>query len=379
MPIAHDCTRQAQLVAFIECQNPDSKSGWFLDNFFNDTRSRAEKLNVRQYSKTPVKPLLYTGACMPPALIAGPVETATLLELNWPTIKAQTKITGCDVDEQRIDAKTGDLVPVGMQRFDAAFNLQMSGLIDGLRATSIADAITLLKTGTYTLYGDDGQIQGQIDYGRDARLDISFVGTPDDFCDPCSNPFDRIEEIGVIMAECGGVTGPLDIIHSKASWRAISAHEKRDAKAYNQRPGASFDRSFSSAIAPSFSYNDVLFQGETNGGMLRHWLNTAKYINHAGVLTDVIDDGDMLIVSRQGFGGQRIFRTVSSDGREEIPGNGLPMFIYDGIDEYEPKCRAYEPWIEAHPILIPRNVNGAALVTVTTPGCKPCVTCDECP
>ena len=80
--IAHDCTRQYEVVSFIECQNPDVNSGWALDRYFTDRRTRAEVLEVRKYSKASVLPLLYTGACLPPNLSQAPAESLTVQELK---------------------------------------------------------------------------------------------------------------------------------------------------------------------------------------------------------------------------------------------------------------------------------------------------------
>lgn len=376
--IAHDCTRQSELVAFIECQNPSWRSGWYLDTFFTDRRTRAEKLEVRKYSKSSSAPLFYTGACLPPNLIKGPTESLNLQELTWPTIKAETKITGCDVDERRI-LPNGDLVPVGIERFNNAFNWQMMGLFDGLRATHTSEAITLLKTGGYILRSSETETLGTVDFGRNAAIaNIDLVGTSDDFGTQCSRPFQVIEAITREMARCGGIAGTIDIIYGETAWRMIEAHDERNAIKFDQAP------SLYGTISPNgpamfTSYNDVQFKGVTNGGTLRHWVDNSQYLDHTGTLQSTIAPGEILIVSGAAFGGQRVFRTVSSDNREFIPEGGLPYFVYDGIEEYNRKCRAYEPWIEEHHLLVPSNVNGAALVQVTADNAEACVACEECP
>ena len=377
--IPHDCTRQAEVVAFAETQQPSAKSGWFLDYFFTDRRTRAEKLEIRKYSKASALPLFYTGACLPPNLIKAPAESLTLQELTWPTIKAETKITGCDVDERRI-LPDGTIIPVGIERFNNAFNWGMMGLIDGLRATHISEAITLLKTGGYVLHSSASETLGTIDFGRAAELSsIDLSGTNEDFVQQCARPFDTLEAIGREMSKHGAVSGGIDIIYGPVAWKTIAAHEERDAIKYQQRPGSTFDRSLSSTLEPFLTYNDVQYRGETNGGMLRHWVSFAQYIDHAGQLQPVVAPGEVLIISNAGFGGQRVYRTVSSDNREFIPDGGLPFFVYDDLEkEYNRKCRAFEPWIEEHHVLVPTNVNGAALVRVTTDDAEVCISCETC-
>lgn len=378
--IAHDCTRQFEVASFIECQNPTSRSGWFLDYFYNDMRTRAEKLEVRKYSKAASLPLLYTGACLPPNLIKAPTESLTLDELTWPTIKAETKITGCDVDERRI-LPDGTVLPVGVERFNEALNWGMMGLIDGLRATHISEAITLLKTGGYVLNSSGGETLGTVDFGRAAELSsIDLTGDTDDFSNLCARPFDVIEALGREMAKCGGVSGGLDVIYGAKAWEALSAHEESYGMKYGARPGSTFDRTMSGMLQPFFAYNDIQFRGETNGGALRHWVSFAEYLDHEGTAVPVLAPGEILIVSREGFGGQRIYRTISSDNREFIPEGGLPFFLYDDLDrEYNRKCRSFEPWIEEHHLFVPRNVNGAVLARVVADDAVICVPCDECP
>ena len=94
---------------------------------------------------------------------------------------------------------------------------------------------------------------------------------------------------------------------------------------------------------------------------------------------DAADEG-FPVAQLAGFGGQRVYRTVSSDNREFIPDGGLPFFVYDDLEkEYNRKCRAFEPWIEEHHVLVPANVNGAALVRVTDDDAEVCIPCEACP
>ena len=378
--IAHDCTRQYEVVSFIECQNPDVNSGWALDRYFTDRRTRAEVLEVRKYSKASVLPLLYTGACLPPNLIQAPAESLTVQELKWPTIKAETKITGCDVDERRI-LPDGTVIPVGMERFNEALNWGMMGLIDGLRATHISEAITLLKTGGYILHDSANSNIGTVDFGRATELSsIDLSGTNDDFSEVCSRPFDVIEALVREMARCGGASGVVDVIYGPKAWEAVTAHEVKDSIQYGQRPGTAFDRSFSSLLEPFMGYADVQFRGSTNGGTLNHWVSFAEYLDHEGNLVPMLAPGEILIVSAGAFGGQRIFRTVTSDGKEFLPEGALPYFLYDDMDrEYNRKCRSFEPWIEEHHLFVPSNVNGAVLARVVADDAEICIPCVDCP
>lgn len=376
--LVHDCTRQVEVLSFIECQQPSVNSGWFLDYFFRDRRTTAEKLEVRKYSKGAANPLLYTGACLPPPLIKAGAESLTLTELSFPTIKAETKITGCDVDERRI-LPDGTLLPVGLDRFNEALNWGMMGLIDGLRATHISEAITLLKTGGYILHSSDTDNLGTVDFGRDAALaNIDLSGTADDFGSQCARPFSVIENIGREMARCGGIGGGFDIVYGETAWRMIEAHDERDAVKFDANPA------FYQSISPNgpalfTNYNDVQFKGVTNGGSIRHWVSFAQYLDHTGTLQPVVAPGQILIVARGAFDGQRVFRTITSDNKEFLPDAAAPYFIYDDLErEYNRKCRSFSPWLEEYHLLVPGNVNGAALVQVTDDATEVCVPCEEC-
>lgn len=380
--IPHDCSRQAEVVAFIECEQPTARSGWFLDRFFRERRTRAEKLEIRKYSQASALPLLYTGACQPPNLIAPGAESVTLQELTWPTIKAETPITGCDIDERRI-LPNGDLIPVGMDRFNEAFRWGMKGLLDGLRATHISEAITLLKTGGYVIRSKEGTL-GTVDYGRkDELVGIDLSGTPEDWTNVCSSPFTTFEAVLAEMMQCGAGGGGIDIIYGATAWKAAEAHMQRQRAIDGGNSPDRLDVSrnlFTPEESLFLGYNDVHYKGATQGGQFRHWVSFARYLDYAGVEADVVAPGEILIVAG-GFDGQRVFRTVTSDNREEIPDGGLPFFVYDDLDEeYNRKCRSFNPWIEEYHLLVPANVNGAALIRVVEDDaeiCAPCVTCPE--
>jgi len=377
--IAHDCTRQFELVSFIEQQQPSQNSGFYLDTFFTDRRTQAEKLEVRKYSKQETAPLFYTGACLPPTLIKGPTESLSLLELTFPTIKAETSITGCDVDERRI-LPDGTLLPVGMERYNEAYLYQTSALFDGLRATHSSEAITLMKTGGYVLRTSATETLGTIDYGRAAELaNIDLTGTNDDWSQQCSRPMNVLESIMQEMGRYGGIAGVVDIIYGAAAWRTMEAHDERNAIKYDVLPTL-VNMVGGVGTSPFTSYSDVQFKGTTNGGQLRHWVNYAQYLDHTGTLQPVLAPGEIMIVSGAAFGGQRVFRTLTSDGREFIPAGALPYFLYDDLDrEYNRKCRSFNPWIEEYHLMVPANVNGAALVRVTDDAADPCVACEDCP
>lgn len=375
MTIVHNCSRQVQLVSYIETVRPTANSGWWLDYFFRDIRTRDERLEFRKWSRGKVLPLLYTGACLPPNLIDRATESLTQKEISFPTIKAEGKITGCDVDEERINKEDGSLVPVGIQRFDKAFNETMSQIVEGLRATHIHEAITLLKTGGYVLHSDrDDEDIGTIDFNRaDELRDIDLTGTPEGWDSMCSKPLKTIEAIVREMGKHGAIANGVDVVYSPLAWEAMEAHEERQAiKASRDSIFGGFDASM------FFNYADVQFMGATNGGQIRHWVNYTLYLDHQGNEVPALAPGEILIVSKDGFDGQRIFRTVTSDNREELPDGSLPFFLYDGIEEYKRKCRSFEPWIEEYHLNVPRNVNGAALVRVVPEDFESCVPCETC-
>jgi hypothetical protein len=374
MAIAHDCTRFNELASFIECERPVSRSGFMLDTYFTNRRTRAEKLEFRHYTMDDACPLFYTGACDKPLMVKPQGESFGLTEKAFPTIKAKTQIKGCDVDERRID-KFGNVTPVGRQRFDDAFNHNMMALLDGLRATHIAEAVNLLKYGRYVLSDSANSDMGVCDFGRKeslANIDLTEGGESGGLCDPCANPSDIFEGILTEMAACGGVAGAVDIHHSRESWQAMRAHIEREEIRYQMESGLT-----GTAQTLATGFNDVVFKGSTNGGQIRHWVNLAQYKDFDGETKPVLDAGEMLIVSGQAFGGNRVFRTVSSDNYEELA-TGQDLFIYDGIEQYRRECRAYEPWIEEYHLMVPTNVNGAALVKAVGEDCEPCVQCEEC-
>lgn len=373
MAIPHDCTRFTELVSFIECQGETSRSGWFLDYFFRDRRTTAEKLEFRNYQKSDAAPLFYVGACEAPNIVKPQTESFGMIEAAFPSIKAETKITGCDVDERRI-LPNGDVLPVGMQRFNEAFNHNMSAITEGLRATHTLEAISLLKTGAYILPDTETTNVGTLDFGRNTALAaIDLVGTPNDFCEPCAKPSQTIENIAREMGKCGGLAGVIDVVHSPESWRAMEAHVEREEIRYQTPSGLTGTQQ-----TLFTSYNDVQFKGATNGGQIRHWVSFAMVTGYDGVLAPVLAPGQMLIASRAAFDGQRVFRTITSDNREMLP-NGQNFFLYDDLEkEYNRKCRSFAPWIEEYHLMVPSNVNGATVIQAVDPTCEPCVQCEEC-
>lgn len=380
--IPHDCTRQAEVVAFIECEAPTTRSGWFLDRYFRERRTRAEKLEIRKYSQAASAPLFYTGACQPPNLIGPGEESLSLQELTWPTIKAETPITGCDVDERRI-LPNGDLIPVGINRFNEAFRWGMKGLLDGLRATHISEAISLIRTGGYVIRSKEGAL-GTVDFGRKAELlGLDFTATPEDWINPCANPFRAIEAVAFEMSQCGGMAGGFDVIYGETAWTAAEAFMFRQRVADGGLSADRLDLSrnlFSTDESLFLGYNDVFYKGATNGGSIRHWVSRAKYLDYAGVEQDVVAPGEIMIVSPGAFDGQRVFRTVTSDNREELPDGSLPFFVYDDLDEeYNRKCRSFNPWIEEYHLLVPANVNGATVIQVVEDDAEICAPCVVCP
>lgn len=373
--IVHDCTRLVEVASFIQETRPEANSGWFLDYFMRKRRTRAEKLEFRKYITGSYMPLLYSGACLPPNLIEKPNESISVAEMTFPVIKAEGKITGCDVDERRI-LPDGTVIPVGRQRFDEALNWEMKAIIEGLRSTHIHEAITLLKTGGYILHSDrdDGNM-GVLDFGRADELKyIDLSGTDEGWERVCTKPIKTIESIMRHMAKYSGISGAVDIVYSQTAWEAMEAHDERESIKYQNNP------LFGGFDATVFAnYNDTQFMGSTNGGKLRHWVTNAQYIDHTGQLVDVLEQGEILIVSKAAFDAQRVFRTITADNREELPA-GADFFLYDDLEEeYNRKCRSFAPWIEEYHLNIPSNVNGAALVRVVPEDFQACVACEECP
>lgn len=369
--ITHDCTRYVELISFITEENTLAKSGWFLDRYFRDRRTTAEKLEFRKYTKQTPTPLFYGGVCLPPHLIKGGTESLTMQDLTFPVIKAETQITGCDVDERRITPK-GEIIPVGKTRFEEAFKHNMSELLSGLRMTHISEAVSLLKTGAYSLHTSDKKNDGTIDYGRAPELArIDLTGTDQDWCDACVKPMNTIAAIVRNMGKYQAVAGTIDIIYSPLAWEAFMAHVERDGIKFAERPPQElYDQQV-------LGYADVQFMGATNGGKFNHWLSYAEYKDYKGEIVPVVDAGEIMIVSKAAFDGQRIFRTVTSDNAEQLV-NGQNFFVYDDLDkEYNRKCRSFNPWIEEYHILTASNINAAVAVKVVSEDCDFCLTCDD--
>jgi Phage major capsid protein E len=368
--IVRDCTNLVELIEFRECNKPDANSGWLLDYAFTDTTTIAEKLEYRLYSKVSALPLYYSGACLPPAVIKGLPETVTVTQFNFPTIKAETKVTGCDVDEMRI-RPDGTISAVGA-RWQETVNRAKSDMLDGLRATHIAEAVELVKTGGYAIRDKDANLLGTVNFNRDAALaNVDLTGTAEDFCKPCANPIKTFETLFRAMGRCGGAVGQLDVIFDSVSLGAFEAHLEREGIKYDQVPA------ISSKTRDIFTgYNDVQFIGASNG--MTFWLSHVQYYNQAGTLVPMLDPGEVMLLSKAAFGGKRVFRTITSDGKEQLPA-GATVFLYDDPDlEYDRKCRALSPWLEEHHLMIPSNVNGAMVFQATDPLCAPCVQCEEC-
>lgn len=368
--ITHDCTRFVDVITFLEQEQSTRKSGWFLDRYFRDRRTTAEKLEFRKYTKTTPTPLFYGGVCLPPHLIRSGTESLTMQDMTFPVIKAETQITGCDVDERRITPK-GEIIPVGKQRFMEAFNYQMAEVLGGLRMTHISEAISLLKTGAYVLHTSESQNDGTIDYGRAKELaHIDLTGTAQDWCDACVKPINTISAIVRNMGKYQAAAGTIDIIYSPLAWDALMAHLERDGIKFSERPPQElYDEQ-------ALGYADVQFMGTTNGGKYTHWLSYAEYKDYKGDTVPVVADGEIMIVSKSAFDGQRIFRTVTSDNAEKLA-EGQNFFVYDDLDkEYNRKCRSFNPWIEEYHVMTASNINAAVTVKVVSADCNLCLSCE---
>lgn len=369
--ITHDCTYYVELVSFLRENHPLSKSGWFLARYFRDRRTMAEKLEFRKYTKTTPTPLFYGGVCLPPHLIKGGTESLQLQDLTFPVIKAETSITNCDIDERRITPE-GKIIPVGKERFLEEFKYKMAELLESLRMTHISEAVSLLKTGSYVLHTSETQDDGTIDYGRAKELAyIDLTGTASDWCDACVKPMDTIAAIVREMGKHQAVAGTIDIIYSPLAWETLRAHAERDGIKFAEHPPQElYDQQV-------LGYADVQFMATTNGGKFHHWVSYAEYKDHKGDIVPVVDEGEIMIISKEAFDGQRIFRTVTSDNVEQLA-NGQNFFVYNDLDrEYNRKCRSFNPWIEEYHIMTASNVNGAVTVKVVSKDCELCLTCKD--
>ncbi len=369
--IIHNPKRLVQAVAFITENQPTAKIGWVLDYFVTDKTTEKKELEIRKYSKAPANPLFYTGACVPPNLIKKGTESLTLQNVTFPVIKAEGQITGCDVEEQRI-SKDGKVIESGKERYNLAFNEQMQALFDGLKATHILEVISLIKTGGYVLKDTANSNIGTIDYGRaDELKNIDLVGGEQDWGSMCGNPMKSIKAIVRQMRKYNAVANGVDIIYGAKAWEAMQAHEDKKAIAHNQGLQPAF-------VNEAEAFADIEYMGSTEGNKFRHWLSTAEYIDYDGTQKPFVEDTEIIIVSRNGFGLQRIFRNRTSDDKEQLP-KGAKYFVYDDLDkEYNRKCRVFSPWIEEYHLLVPTNVNGACVVKVVADDFEVCTPCDEC-
>lgn len=369
--IEHNCTRLTEVISFVEQEQSATRSGWFLDYFFRDRTTEAERLEFRKYTKGASKPLLYSNACLPPNLIDKSEESLTLSDITFPTIKAEGKITGCDVDDRRITPQ-GDIIPVGIQRFNEAFNWEMKNITDSLRATHIGEAINILRTGGYVLHSSADGNMGTIDFGRaDELANIDIVGTNEDWSGICSNPIKSIFDLTRGMRKYKAVSGVIDVVYSEVAWQAMQAYQERDGIKFDERPSETF-------TAMLNTYDDVEYMGSSNGGKLRHWVSSATYIDHTGTEVAALNDGEILVASKAAFDGQRIFRTITSDNKEKLP-TGAQFFVYDDLDkEYNRKCRSFAPWIEEYHVMAPANVNAAVIAKVVPADFEACVACESC-
>lgn len=390
--IMRDCSSLVELISFIEKENGNSaRSGWWKDRYFRMRTTEAEKLEMRRYMKGNVFPLMYTQPCEAPHLVKTPTAKITVKELEFPTIKAEANINCKDVAEHRV-SNTGEYVPQ-RERYREAVNWGMMPLIEGLRLRGVCDAISILTTGKYDLVtGKMGALAslGTVDFCREDELnDIDLTGTEAAWTNLCSKPLKAIEAILRAMSRCKGAVGQIDIIYSPLAWQWMEAHSEREAIKYRESPV--IPTGFSADLYSD--YDDVTFRGQTrHGGLtLNHFENYAtKVTDVADPLTgepveeEILAPGEIMIISPQAFGGQHVFRTVTEDLREYLPRNtNVPYFMYDDPmdpEVYSKKCRAYKPWLEAHPLMVPANPNAAVKVRVVPEDAgDPCVNCEVCP
>lgn len=383
--IMKDCSSLVELISFIEKENGSSaKSGWFLDRYFTTRTTEAEKLETRRYMKGDILPLMYTGECEMPKLVKNPTAALSVKEFEFPTIKAEANISCKDVEEHRV-SNTGNYVPQ-RERYRNAVNWGMMPLVGGLRQLHICEAIDVIGQGSYQLKtGTMGAVTslGTVDFCREEELmNIDLTGTDAAWTNMCSSPFKSIEAILRRMSRCKGAAGEIDVIHSELAWEYMEAHSEREAIKFRSQPAlpTGFDANLYTG------YDDVVFMGQTRHGglILNHFVNYATKLDHTGVESNIVEPGEIMIISRQSFGGQRVFRTVTSDLREYLPPNtSAPFFLYDDYNDpevYSKKCRAYKPWLEAHHLMIPQNANGAVKLRVLAEDAPaPCVNCEVCP
>ena len=390
MPV-RDCSRLVEVCSFREKEtNQTLKSGWFLDRYFPTRRTRAEKLELRKYMKGEACPLFYSGACDKPRVLKGRKQSVTVQQLTWPTIKAEVEVNGCDVDDHSV-TPDGRLLMPGRERYDEAVNWEMMNLMDSMRLTHISEAVNVLKYGGYTVRGGKGplDVMGTVDFKREIeKWDIlSETGPMGPWNDPCSNPFEFIDQMIRELGRCGAAGGMLDVIHSPESWAWLKAFDSRMAKCFDQRQ--TLPQNFDLEMANG--YGEVEFKGTSNGGRLMHFVSYAEYKDWDEKTSDdnpdqpgwvtkpVVDPGTIMVVNRAAFEGKRIFRTVTSDNAEQLPDNA-DFFMYDDPAEvYEKKCRAFRPWIEEYHLMIPGNIDAAQIACVVDPkAAPPCPPCENC-
>ena len=378
----HDCSRLVEVASFREKETAGNKASWFLNRYFRTRRTRAEKLELRRYMKKDVPPLFYTGACEKPHLLKGRARSLNVIDINFPIIKAETQVDGCDVDEHRIDER-GKLLMPGRERYDAAANWKMSEMLDGLQATHVSEALNVLKYGGYTIRAGKlpEDVIGVVDYKREtAKWDfIDSDGIYGPWSDKCSKPSKQFELVFQHMARCGAGGGSFDIIYSQHSWNWMEAHDCREAIKFDRAPvfGSDLERSL------VMGHDDVTYKGDSNGGQISHFVSNAMYWecdeNGLWEMVPVLAPGEVMIINRNAFDGQRIFRTVTSDNMEALP-DGADYFLYDDpMEVYNKKCRAFCPWIEEYHLMVPGNVDGATILSVVDPELEPCVECEDCP
>lgn len=365
-PLQRDCDREIDLINFIEKEQVDLGADFAYDNFFQRIRNTAEKVELRDYMESETLPAFHSGACDLPKIVRVPDRTVNITDYEFNMIREQGDVTGCKVDEERVDER-GDYFAPG-RRFDRSFNRESVNLFNRVRKTKWAQSWELLKYGAYGVYSSPTNQIGALDFGRvDTLKNLDISGTKDDWCEnKCSEPSDTVENIAREMSRCQVATGIIDVIHSASTWEVFKIHDAIEAHAFNStRRFGGLDSQIND------QYRGVLFQGETNGGRIRHWLSTGEYFGSDHVKRPFVEDGHILVVTG-GFGGLDLINPWSVDYREILP-DGVDFFLNEN---YEPKCRKTEIWLEHRHLLLPRNVNGAALVKVLDPDtCEPCKDC----
>lgn len=350
---------------------------FFLNYAFpveNTMVTDADKVVLNRYTEAKACMAPYTDPCGPGCALKRPETAADLSEIAPPTIKLNDTVTVCDVEERRIDPKTGMFVRNHADRMAAEVAEKSANMRNAIIERLRFDAAQLLHNGAYTIEGDKVKTT-LLDFKRDERLTLDLVADGGDTWDqPMTDPQELFEAITEVML-CYGVSGQFDVIFSPTAWKWYKLHEELDRRDFNYSNGNSREISADMNVMP---YGDV--QPKGSDGSFRYWLVNQKYKdisvdgegNEVVQMLDMIPDGSILIVQREAFMGRRIF-----GGIKRVDGSTMMQSIWyrDMIDD-ECEVRKLQAW--SRPLLVPGNVNASACIQVVDPDLDLADLCPVC-